>query len=151
MLGNPPDGLDDPDLQVAQSLNPVPHLQHQLSAVEAARHPWQAALPIAQMFVLLRGLGKHDGHFQREWGRILDGQFMAWAEDPLSRLSLSWREVWAAKGALVDLMDRRGMWYRVQGRDALDMEEDEALADVQEEIDPFAGEPWRFGEGDDDE
>lgn len=122
-----------PDVQVAQAVNLIPLLQTHLAAVGNAKHPHHAALPIAHMYHLLHSLGELDADFQRRWKDILDGEFTEWAACRRWRLDLEWEDIWAAKTALLRLMDRRGMLFKITGRDPLDARHDDFTTDLRRE------------------
>lgn len=118
----PPEGerepqLHEPDLLVAQNINIVPDVMLNLSRITQARSPRQAALPIVHILTDLCTLEPLDELFQRDWDEILDGEFEEWACNPRWRRDIEWEDIFAAKAALLRMMERRGMTLKVEGRD----------------------------------
>lgn len=127
------EGLEAPDVQMAQGVNVIPLIQGHLSAVEAAQHPHQAALPLAHLYYLVHGLAEMDQEFQSRWNRILDGDFTHYAADLRRRMRFRWRDIWEAKQALLYLLDRRGMLFRLSADDPTEVRHDDFLTALDDE------------------
>ncbi len=124
--------LINPDVQVTQSVNIVPGIQHNLGRIANARLARNAALPIVHILSDLCNLDSLDEIFQEEWEGVLEGEFEKWACNRRWRRDIEWEDIFAAKRALMRLMDRRGMLLKVMGTDPLFVKQDAVEARLRQ-------------------
>lgn len=104
--------MDEPDVEVAQKINPARLVQQNLEALNAATTPYRAAHAVVRLYQNLHGLMAIDATFAQEWGEVLDGKLLDIASSPQGWLNIRWSHVWAGQRCLLRLMERHGMGFQ---------------------------------------